>query len=417
MIRFNSKIRIKRYKSDEIAYFLCFYVTLMIFAEMFETIIPAQFKYADEIFALIALMYIGCRLLLGYSLRNVEKTLVISVSLIVLCGILGNIIYGIHKSAISVVLDVFLFIKIYASMLLALMAIKGDRVNAIYHYMLAFSKLLLCIVTFLILLDAALNGWQNKYSIFFTYYGSLSWWVSLFFAIVYTDKTCKRLFYFICTAVIITKNGSDLGLLSLGMMVVIYLFVEKSRKFRWYHFAIMLCVGAWIGWQDIGRYLMNVKAPRFLLIYYGFITANRYFPLGSGFATYASAQAARTYSKLYYEYGFDRVWGMTPDTKHFIQDSYYPVVVGQTGYIGTIVFAIFMCVVMKRIVLDTKDKYFRCGSLIVISTWLAAGIGFLGSATSWGCCVFIVIVLLNRMGERQIANNECLSEVLGDGAP
>ena len=83
---------------------------------------------------------------------------------------------------------------------------------------------------------------------------------------------------------------------------------------------------------------MNVNAPRYLFFYYGGKTANTYFPLGSGFATFGSDQAARNYSRLYYQYGFNSLFGMNTEDGSFLSDTFWPMAIGQFGWIGSILY-------------------------------------------------------------------------------
>ena len=49
---------------------------------------------------------------------------------------------------------------------------------------------------------------------------------------------------------------------------------------------------------QINTYLRDEESPRMVLLRYGFKTANKYLPFGSGFATYGSDMAARYYSEI-----------------------------------------------------------------------------------------------------------------------
>ncbi len=63
--------------------------------------------------------------------------------------------------------------------------------------------------------------------------------------------------------------------------------------------------------------------------------AGRYFPFGTGFGTFGSSAAATHYSPLYYELGYTSING---GTGRFLSDSFWPTVIAQTGWIGTIGF-------------------------------------------------------------------------------
>ena len=242
MIRLSSKIRIRRFKKDGLSFFICFFITLMLLSEMYETVLPGQCRYIDEIFAVIAIIYIACYLLFGNSLKKLASLILGCTAIMVLCGVFGNIIFSLHYSAKSVVLDLFLFLKIYVSLLFFILTITKERASDIYAYLLALSKLFLWLLAIFAFIDVLRNGITGLFSFYYKYYGSLAWWAILFFSIIYSDRKCNRLLYFFLTAILVTKNGSGLGLLSLGTIVVIYLFVERSKKIKWHHFAVMLIV-------------------------------------------------------------------------------------------------------------------------------------------------------------------------------
>ena len=62
--------------------------------------------------------------------------------------------------------------------------------------------------------------------------------------------------------------------------------------------------------------------------------ANEYFPLGAGFGRYGSATAATHYSPEYFERGFDQIYGLNPNDPRFATDTFWPAVVGETGWLG-----------------------------------------------------------------------------------
>ncbi len=61
--------------------------------------------------------------------------------------------------------------------------------------------------------------------------------------------------------------------------------------------------------------------------------AERHFPLGVGFGRFGGEIAARYYSPVYREYGFDRMHGLWPDGR-FLTDTFWPMVLGELGVFG-----------------------------------------------------------------------------------
>ncbi|WP_140398057.1 hypothetical protein [Lachnoclostridium sp. An169] len=133
-----------------------------------------------------------------------------------------------------------------------------------------------------------------------------------------------------------------------------------------------------IGSFQIQTYLMNENAPRYLFFYYGSVTANDYFPLGSGFATFGSDQAARQYSPLYYLYGFTRLFGMNPDDGSFLSDTFWAMALGQFGWIGFFLY----CFVYLRIFISFKiqDNFSPDKKALLYSCFISYMIHAVGSA-------------------------------------
>lgn len=83
-------------------------------------------------------------------------------------------------------------------------------------------------------------------------------------------------------------------------------------------------------------YIVNSgTSPRFLLYQGGFELANWHWPFGAGFGRYGSAVAVENYSPVYYQLGFDQVYGLAKGDDYG-QDAFWPAVVGEAGWLGLV---------------------------------------------------------------------------------
>ena len=57
-------------------------------------------------------------------------------------------------------------------------------------------------------------------------------------------------------------------------------------------------------------------------------------PTGSGWATFGSAFSAEPYSPVYGMYRMAGIWGISPNYSAFVSDTYWPMVLAETGFIG-----------------------------------------------------------------------------------
>lgn len=83
-----------------------------------------------------------------------------------------------------------------------------------------------------------------------------------------------------------------------------------------------------------------------------------YLPFGSGLATYATYASMVGYSKVYFEYGLNNVWGLSPGMSNFICDAFYAEL-AQFGLVGVFLFIYFWVWVYKRFKQLTKKEEYK----------------------------------------------------------
>ena len=77
--------------------------------------------------------------------------------------------------------------------------------------------------------------------------------------------------------------------------------------------------------------------------------------------------AAQHYSKLYVELGYLRVWGMGRKSK-YLSDTFWPIVIAQTGWLGTVAFSLAIIQLIIYILKSAKKDlvFFWVASSIVL---------------------------------------------------
>ena len=161
---------------------------------------------------------------------------------------------------------------------------------------------------------------------------------------------------------------------AIAAVVLIYLFVLRGLKFtglkRWMKItlvAFLVFAAAAIIYQIANYYiLMGVESARAMLTLAGPFVAWDHFPFGSGWATFGSAFSAEPYSPVYGMYRMAGIWGLSPDYPAFVSDTYWPMILGQTGFFGFAGFLVALTVFVKKI-LNMKDSLgaYAAGLLIL----------------------------------------------------
>lgn len=127
-----------------------------------------------------------------------------------------------------------------------------------------------------------------------------------------------------------------------------------------------------VGWQKFDYYFIsgNIDATRFdpevvesfarpVLYLTGGLIMLDYFPFGSGLASFASNASIKPYSGVYYEYGIDKVYGLSEAEPMFVCDAYYPLL-AQFGIIGLVLFVWFWVYAysyLKVLIRNSAEKY------------------------------------------------------------
>jgi hypothetical protein len=89
------------------------------------------------------------------------------------------------------------------------------------------------------------------------------------------------------------------------------------------------------------------REARTVLTVDSFKVAADHFPGGAGFGRFGSAVAAANYSPEYEARGYPYIWGLgrTEEDGRFLTDTEWPAIIGETGFFGTIAFALgLVCV-------------------------------------------------------------------------
>lgn len=150
-----------------------------------------------------------------------------------------------------------------------------------------------------------------------------------------------------------------IGMLSLRVkyfgfiLFVFVLFFYGKKLFKTpkiYFLYVIIVLGAimsWLFWDWLLMYFsfdaIENGWSRAVILYYSFIIGNDFFPLGTGFGTYSSYYSGLNYSWVYDLYEINNVYGISRLYWGFVADQYWPMVLGQFGYIGffSMVFIIY----------------------------------------------------------------------------
>lgn len=335
---YNVKIGQKKYHSHTLITILILFI--LIYFEL-----KGGRSYFDESLAIICMGYV-CMLMLQNRLNSYDRISVILLVIVTFIGIISNIISGLAYTWFSVVVDLISETKflwtLFAFKYYINEKVLKDMINILYPFAKYFCYLagVFSIISQFINIGMTENARYGIKSYKFIFPMSFQFLaVSLLVIAILSSsmhKNNKKYYVCLCLGLILTTKSSPLLFSALFLFLLVYFKKRNVLKTRTILFMGLLVII--LGTYQIQTYLMNVNAPRYLFFYYGGKTANTYFPFGSGFATFGSDQAARNYSKLYYKYGFNMLFGMNVKDGSFLSDTFWPMAIGQFGWIGFILY-------------------------------------------------------------------------------
>lgn len=213
-------------------------------------------------------------------------------------------------------------------------------------------------------------------------------------------KVIKRYIVLFYISLFVHGIGGFASALFASLTLYLYIYREnKERKLHIWQIVLLVCMALIFAYGDLQEYILNGNAPRALLLQYGFVTANRYFPLGSGFASYGSEMAKRYYSKLYYEYGFDKIWSMSPENNlsgsevGTLNDCYLGMIVGQYGWIGLCCYVGIIYSIYKILTKGLGNTYSKAVSISTLITILSSVMVSNNTSSHFGICMYAVMGL------------------------
>lgn len=385
-------------KTDILNSFFCIILTSTMAADLFAYLEIPFVDKADELMGAVAW---GGLIIYFLISQRISKEILQYLSIVVLflsIGFLGNIFSGITGNIQLILTDGFLFSKPYIIFLFMTIYLTKALATSLLNFMRILAKFFLWILAFCAILSRFIPVFRayrtGAFAFFSNYIGAVSWWTILFLAIIWSKRKNDKeiIFYMILSGIVIFCNQSGLGMIFWCVGILLYIFVGKKKKVKWYYIAAGCVLCFLLGRNEISEYIFNDISPRALFLKYAFVTANLYLPFGAGFATYGSYAAVRDYSVLYYRYGFNRVYGMSEAYHPYLMDNYYQQIIGQLGYFGFILLIWFMYKIIKKI-LQINSPDVRNAALLLYGCLMFAGIGF-GTASSWGCTVYMLIPVL-----------------------
>lgn len=356
---------------------LCAWILLFVFQDLlckFSSI----FSYIDEAPLLIWIGLCFYKILRNKRLdiKDSEKTFFIVLIAFVLFGLVGNILY--HYQPIKlVIIDLLTNIKFFGAIFLfeeiSMLEDSSEKKCA------ECGKILTLILFMIFVVDRIFNIYPAEYrygiksAVLFYSHPTYFAGVCAFLISLMTISSPNKYKYFILLDVImIMFTLRSKAFMSAFAFVILYIVIIKLRvKLELWQLAVLGVIAVCIAWPQINFYFIQLggHSARSVMLLTSFQILKDYFPFGTGFATYASHSAAVNYSPVYTKYGFELIYELRNSAQGtFFDDQFWPIIFGQTGFLGSICYVYILghliCKIQKVFKYNLKD--YMIGFFIII---------------------------------------------------
>lgn len=336
---------------------------LFIFHSVLESLFFG-FRIFDEIIALMCIPlaaydYLKNKRAKGIRVTKLKKAELLLLALFLLCGLLGNAIYQ-YQPLWVVAFSAILAVKFFMILLTA------GYLQKLWQVELEEQGLVVQIVSIAWFLYFALSLLWPEVIV-----APKAWDIcaksSILFALLIYCNRQRVWLYRICVLLMVAmlflsgKEKAYGAILIFGLFYYLIVHRKLQTKVRYiFYMAIPIAI---LAWDKIYYYYVegNGRFAKSIMTSTSIQIAKDYFPIGTGFGTFGSNYAKEVYSPVYYLYGIAENGALGAESKLYLTDLFWPILFGETGVIGTILYVglmILLFVQVQRVFFYNKKKYF-----------------------------------------------------------
>lgn len=404
--------------------FWLFAFNLLAFQIYLQEEIGSVFNYLDELTSLLVLFVTAVTLLFRLNDKE-ERPRGLAFALVLLlcgitCGVVSNALNGFDIQTRAILTDIFTFCKFpLVIMCCAIFPKSQNASHSFWRLLVVESQILIAVMV----VCAGLN--ILFYGHFLDMGGGFRYGISSFKFIFYHPEVVNLFTLGLIAILLIDKPNGHRIMILLGLLVMCLTLRSKAMGFSAAVLIILLTMSkgritpaqlfigliftVFVASDQFSNYYESGASARSLLTEDGFAVAQDYFPLGSGFATFGAAVTGTegNYSPLYYQFGYNNVWGLAPGFTFFISDTFWPTVVAQLGFLGAVCYIAAVSMIIKLIYSRYKE-YGRNATIIIVLLYLVICTTATSAifAPQWTYLAFVFY-----LGMKHLATSESVSFV------
>lgn len=343
-----------------VAFIISFLFIFLVLENIFSPYIPF-INYFDEILTIWAIL-----ICIFHKKRTKISTsdnyIIGSIGIVVLIGIFSTAIHHIQPDFGGIWRDCLAIIKFplcyyvyynYTSDYTKKLALK--KATKFSRFLLSVILLFgfISLATRLPLLNNGFRYGLPLYTFFYTHNTFLIAAVVVMMSVLSANGINKNKKYIVFGIIILLLTLRSKAM-PIAFIMILVLIIRKKEVFNIGRFKLLIIsilgtfLALYVSADRIDDYFEYADtSARGAFYINGILIANKYFPLGSGFCTFASTLSGEYYSPLYFEYGMQNIWGISVDDTSYAGDTFWPNIYAQYGYIGLIFYIIMFINLIK----------------------------------------------------------------------
>jgi len=351
-------------------------VWIFVFQKYLEQI-NGLFRYTDELVTVVAGLVLLKEVIISKGIRASKETWMMVCLLLafISSGLAGSLIYQ-YQPIKAVAIDLVANTKFYFAIVLGYYLFRDIPYTQLKDHINVNLKVITIFIFVFLVLDQILDIYwgQVRYgfksaTMFFqhpTYLAGAAAFLIVMLTIFYEKN---NLIYIYANIIIMLMTMRSKAIASaLVYIILFYMITTFKKKIKITDIFLLGIICIIIAWPMIDFYFVSLggKSARSIMLNTSFEILGDYFPIGTGLGTYASDMAREYYSPIYVKYGFMHTWELKPGST-FLIDSFWPVIIGQTGAIGTISYVGVLYILLKKcLAIFQVNKYVFVGALYTL---------------------------------------------------
>lgn len=357
--------------------FLALLFGILLFQNIFQ-VGEGEMAYADEMVTVVLFVWalFSKRSFSNNSSRQTFRALVVALLVFLMLTAAGNYWFEIQPNFTAVFIDAFSSVRFFICFYSVDRLMCNDAESLLIFQKIARLTLVIFGIFMLanIWLDVGVSFevryGMRAFSFFYQHPTMLSAAVVACVALLVRDFERHRFFILIAAAVLVSTLRSRSMAFAVIILAVL-LYFRHRPKITFSSAASIGILAFVVGYTQLETYFGGEQTARSALLVTSFTVASRFFPLGSGFATYGSNASLNPYSPLYDELGFSQIYGLSRENSQYLVDSFWPIVIGQGGWLSLLAVILAVFAFSLDVMILSKSRNVLVWAAVTVPAYLA----------------------------------------------